>query len=55
MHEREGVGPKLELWGSPVLIAHSEDEFLYKWIRSLLPLKNDKYDKATSKIYHKTY
>ena len=42
MHERKGVGPKLKPWGSPALITHSEDEFLSKWIRSLLPLKNDK-------------
>ena len=37
MHRIDRVGPKLEPWGT-----HSEDEFLFKWTRSLLPLRNDK-------------
>lgn len=41
MHEKERVCPKLDPWGTPVLIAHSENKFLYKLIRSILPLRND--------------
>ena len=42
MHEKEGVGPKFAYWGTLTLIAYSEDEFISKWIRSSLPLKNNK-------------
>ena len=41
MHESEIVGSKLELRDTPALIAHSEDEFIPKCIRSSLPLRND--------------
>ena len=36
MYKRERVGPKRESWGT-----HLEDKFLFKWIRSPLPLRND--------------
>lgn len=49
MHEKERVCPKLDPWGTPVLIAHSEDEFLYKLIRSLCHYEITKYVKTTFK------
>ena len=35
MHEGDRVGPKHGPWGT-----HSESEFLFNWIRNLLPLEN---------------